>query len=227
MNSRWVVGLFSLLAVTYIVLSQHGEFVGSAVVKILPLLLLAVTVGRNWFALNSSNRSRGWWLCGLGFGMVGDVLLAIDGKNLFVFGLGAFLVGHLGYLLALRPVTSLDKRLLLPYALYAFGVIQLMWPQLGAMALPVMIYISVILLMSLATWATEHSNRSLQLGGLLFIVSDSLIGLNKFWQPIPFAGELIMLTYYAAQWLLAHGMLKRAQTNSLIFSTSDRQVSCN
>lgn len=211
MNSTWVVGLFSLLAVTYITLSQQGEFAGSAVVKVLPLLLLAAVVGRRWFTLTSNKQSRGWWLFGLGFGMVGDVLLAIDGKNLFVFGLGAFLVGHVGYLLALRPFTALDKRLLLPYALYAFGVIQLMWPQLGAMALPVMIYISVILLMSLATWATEHSNRSLQMGGLLFIASDSLIGLNKFWQPIPYAGELIMLTYYAAQWLIAYGMYKRAQ----------------
>lgn len=211
MKFTWIAALFSLLALGYIGLSQQGEFAGSALIKILPLLLLSAVVGRQWFQLTSPNRSRSWWLFGLGFGMVGDVLLAIDGKNLFVFGLGAFLVGHIGYLLALRPFARFDKRLLLPYALYAFGVIQLMWPQLGALALPVMIYISVILVMSLATWASEHTNRSLQIGGLLFIASDSLIGLNKFWQPIPFAGELIMLTYYAAQWLLAHGMLKRAQ----------------
>jgi len=210
MKSTWIAVLFSLLALGYIGLSQQGEFAGSALVKILPLLLLAAVVGRQWFQLTPSNRSRSWWMFGLGFGMVGDVLLAIDGKSLFVFGLGAFLVGHIGYWLALRPFARFDKRLLLPYALYAFGVIQLMWPQLGAMALPVMIYISVILAMSLATWASEHTNRSLQIGGLLFIASDSLIGLNKFWQPIPFAGELIMLTYYAAQWLLAQGMLKRA-----------------
>lgn len=211
MKSKWIAGLFSLLALGYIGLSQQGEFAGSALVKILPLLLLAAVVGRQWFQLTPHHHSRSWWLFGLGFGMVGDVLLAIDGKNLFVFGLGAFLVGHIGYLLALRPFAGFDKRLLLPYALYAFGVIQLMWPQLGALALPVMIYISVILVMSLATWASEHTNRSLQIGGLLFIASDSLIGLNKFWQPMPFAGELIMLTYYAAQWLLAQGMLKRAQ----------------
>lgn len=205
--------LFAVLALAYLMLSRQGDVPVAYFWKILPLLLLFVSVSWSWRGLPNPNAvaSRRFWWFGLTFGMVGDVLLAIDGQRLFVFGLAAFLIGHLGYLLALRPLARFESKWLLPYIGYAAVVIALMWPQLGAMALPVMLYIGVILAMSLATWATLHSNRALQLGGLLFIASDSMIGLNKFWQPIPYASELIMLTYYAAQWLIAYGMYKRAQ----------------
>lgn len=204
--------LFSGLALAYILRTHQGELPFGYLLKVLPLLLLLGYVAWHWRSLISvaSQRSYKWWLFGLSFGMVGDVLLAIDGQQLFVFGLAAFLVGHLGYLQALRPFSQTHKRLLVPYGAYATAVIWLMWPQLGAMAAPVLVYISVILAMSLATWVSVHSNRLLQYGGLLFIASDSLIGLNKFWQPIPHAGSLIMLTYYAAQWLIAFGLLRRA-----------------
>ncbi len=43
--------------------------------------------------------------------------------------------------------------------------------------------------------------------GALFVLSDSLIALNKFHSPVPYARELIMTTYYAGQGLIIWGKL--------------------
>lgn len=192
---------FSLLAVAYLWLSQQGEFPLSFLVKILPLLLLT-----GW-ALRQAQPQK-WLLAALAFSMLGDVLLAWDGERLFVFGLAAFLLGHLSYLMNLRPFARFYPLLLLPYLAFATLVLSLMWPQLGAMALPVCVYIAVILSMSFGTWCSGRANPWLIAGAVLFIVSDSLIGLNKFYQAIPYAGSWIMLTYYAAQFALVRGFLQ-------------------
>jgi len=199
--------LYWLLAASYLWLNQHGEFPLSFLVKILPLLLLTGWVWRNL-------PGQPWLLLALGWSMTGDVLLAWDGEALFVFGLAAFLCGHLCYLMNLRPLTALKPLLLLPYLAFACLVLSLMWPNLGGMTVPVMLYMAVILTMSYATWCSAKSNRWLVIGGLFFILSDSLIGLNKFYQAIPAAGSWIMLTYYLAQYGLVLGFSRQGQATA-------------
>ena len=57
------------------------------------------------------------------FSMLGDVVLALDGKNWFVYGLAAFLLSHLAYITALMPLRRLSPlhslMLLGVYALFA------------------------------------------------------------------------------------------------------------
>lgn len=209
----WLPWIYSLCAALYIGLAANSEFTGSFIVKTVPLLLLATPLWQRMRRAMTVPTSWRWLALGLGFGMLGDVLLAWDGQGLFVFGLAAFLLGHLAYIMALRPFHRLVAGLLLPYGVVAAVILSLMWPQLGALLLPVLLYIGVILAMSLATLHAHGSNWPLKLGGLLFIVSDSLLGLNKFWQPLPGAGSAIMLTYYAAQYALVYGMLTRVVPN--------------
>jgi uncharacterized membrane protein YhhN len=45
------------------------------------------------------------------------------------------------------------------------------------------------------------------LGSLLFVISDSVIAINKFFQPIPFDGIIVMSTYMAAQFLIVKGLI--------------------
>jgi len=42
-------------------------------------------------------------------------------------------------------------------------------------------------------------------GAILFIISDSLLAINKFYQPFENAGILIMFTYGVAQLLITLG----------------------
>jgi uncharacterized membrane protein YhhN len=44
-------------------------------------------------------------------------------------------------------------------------------------------------------------------GALLFIASDSMIALNKFYSPHMIYPVAIMLTYALAQYLICHSML--------------------
>ena len=48
----------------------------------------------------------------------------------------------------------------------------------------------------------------LRLGALLFMLADSLIGLNKFVQPFPHAVLVIVCCYFSGQALIAWGLLR-------------------
>jgi uncharacterized membrane protein YhhN len=49
--------------------------------------------------------------------------------------------------------------------------------------------------------------RHAAIGGLLFIVSDSLLAINKFALPLPFSPLWILLTYWVAQGFIAAALL--------------------
>jgi uncharacterized membrane protein YhhN len=48
-------------------------------------------------------------------------------------------------------------------------------------------------------------------GAVLFVISDSLIALNKFGFPFVFSGVAVMTTYIAAQYLIVTGVLKQSE----------------
>jgi len=141
----------------------------------------------------------------------GDVFLALDPRGLFVFGLGSFLLAHLAYLwqfLRHRPRPfrlPVFRRLVAAGILAAVGLMLLVLvPHLGALLLPVCAYIAAITAMALA--ATMLPGRPLVLlGALSFMLSDSLIALNKFVAPVPAAAPAIWVTYTVAQLLIVLG----------------------
>ena len=51
-------------------------------------------------------------------------------------------------------------------------------------------------------------------GSVLFVLSDSMIALNKFFTEIPKASFLIMLTYFPAQYLIMLGLIKEDHPKS-------------
>jgi uncharacterized membrane protein YhhN len=66
----------------------------------------------------------------------------------------------------------------------------------------------ILLLMALATVFSEKSNGWLIAGGISFVISDSLLGFNKFYMPVAQADVLIMVSYYFAQFSLLMGFIK-------------------
>lgn len=167
----------------------------------------------------SKNRQSQVVFIALSLSMVGDVILALDGNNWFVYGLAAFLLSHLAYIIALMPLKRLSflrtLGLLLCYVFIAFAMLRLMAPNLGPMLIPVCFYITVILLMSLTTWHSQFSNAWLISGGLLFISSDAAIGISRFYQAFAGQGEFIMITYYAAQYALLRGFAQQRLDRTL------------
>jgi uncharacterized membrane protein YhhN len=88
-----------------------------------------------------------------------------------------------------------------------------LFPVLGGLQFPVIVYATAIILMVInAIFRFGRTNaKSFWLvlsGSILFMVSDSILALNKFLGEIEFAGILIMLTYIVAQFLIVEGLRK-------------------
>lgn len=154
----------------------------------------------------------------LGFSLLGDVLLMfVDASpHMFTFGLVAFLLAHIMYILVFLKHYNRQKKLFIFIALllmYATGLFYLLKDGLGEMLIPVLVYMLVILTMA-TTAFLRHNNVSIVsynlvlIGAVFFMVSDSILALNKFYQPIPYSNISIMLTYALAQYLIIMGILK-------------------
>ncbi|WP_248802717.1 lysoplasmalogenase [Pseudomonas sp. MWU13-2100] len=153
---------------------------------------------------------RRWIGLGLIFSLLGDVLLAWPG-DLFVFGLGAFLVAHLAYLKAYlgdcRRLALLPLLLALLIGAGLLGI--LMSKGLGDLLIPVTVYalaISAMLWRALARLGTDVPKRSALLatvGALTFAFSDGLIGIDRFVVKFAAAPYLIIIAYWLGQWGIA------------------------
>jgi uncharacterized membrane protein YhhN len=171
-----------------------------------------------YFIYAVADRSISKWIIpALFFSWLGDVLLQFEssGKLFFLFGLSSFLLAHIFYIIffhIIRVKEQLASRwwLIIPVALYYSGLILLLSPYLGEMKLPVRVYgivISMMLLLALHTlfMKDKRVGKLLTAGAVLFVISDSVLAINKFYQPFEFAGIFIMLTYGLAQALLIIG----------------------
>jgi uncharacterized membrane protein YhhN len=162
---------------------------------------------------------RRWIAVGLSLSMLGDILLEWP-TDLFVFGLGAFLLAHLAYLRAYLLANRQLAPLPLLVAAAAGGAIfaLLATGGLGNLLLPVACYalaISAMLWRALARLGMGLDRQSALLaagGAALFVISDSLIGINRFVSPFASASYLIILSYWLGQWAIAASAMTREPT---------------
>ena len=157
------------------------------------------------------------------FSWCGDVLLMLQGKfeSIFIFGLAAFLIAHIFYIFSYTQAKHQEPGELNPsfvrtriifLIFIGAALIYMLYPNLGEMLIPVMLYTIVIISMGISAvlrrgWTTDKSFIMVYSGALLFIMSDAMIGINKFMNPIIQARLLIMATYIAAQFLIVKGIL--------------------
>ncbi len=163
-------------------------------------------------------------LIALIFSWIGDVLLMFqhDNNSFFLFGLGAFLLAHITYMFDYYYLQiNLGQKqnrtfIVLRVIILAFAggaLLNVLWPHLSSMKIPVVLYTLVIVLMAvfavLRRDRTSPSSFSFIYGGaLLFIVSDGMIAVSRFLQPFNYQSELIMLTYIFAQFFIVKGVLE-------------------
>lgn len=185
-----------------------------------PLLMPALMVLLWLTVSNVPNKSL--LLTGLFFSWLGDILLLFENRHtlFFILGLISFLTTHIFYIiyfLKIRPKqTSLFKKYRFLPALVAMYGITLTWqlfPHLGNLKIPVVVYAAVIccmLLCSMHIYNRVNNNAAICYitGALAFVISDSLLAINKFYTAFPYSGLLIMLTYCAAQYFIVQGYIK-------------------
>lgn len=185
----------------------------------LPLAMALKGLAVSPLALIALRRATGWdqWLLGgaLAFSSLGDVLLAMRGR--FVYGLVAFLLAHLLYVpLFIRqwppqPFRAAPWKLIVTGLVIVYAAVMLWWllPLRDGLSAPVAIYLCVLTAMVSTATLADFETAWVTVGAILFLISDSLIALNKFkglFGPVS-SGLLIWATYYNAQYLIALGVL--------------------
>jgi uncharacterized membrane protein YhhN len=146
---------------------------------------------------------------GLVISLAGDVFMMLRKKR-FLEGLICFLVAQVCYTFAFLSGIRLkfSSWPTLPLLIWTVLVVVILYPHLGKMRVPVIIYILVII-----TMARAALERSIQLpgtaalaaaaGGVFFVISDSILAFDRFVKPFRSAQAFILSAYFAAQWLIA------------------------
>jgi uncharacterized membrane protein YhhN len=159
-------------------------------------------------------------LGGLIFSWLGDILLMWP--HLFVYGLGAFLMAHVCYIIGFKVAQRSPSRLEqvnfvrifffnLPFYLAAALVFYLINPNLGSLKIPVIAYIIVIV--SMVATARDRFKKcnpasfwQVFVGAIFFFVSDGVLAVGRFFREFPESGVIIMGTYATAQLLIVMGI---------------------
>jgi len=190
-----------------------------------PLLIPALALA---FYSKPAIRSRApWQLVSIFlFSWLGDVLLQFPTTTHFLAGLGSFLLAQISYSsffiqFPTRGLGTLTKRpwTAIPYLFYLCCMLWFLWPGLDpALRMPVVVYSTFLVGMGLTAFGfRQKTKRSpgwwIVLGSILFILSDSLIALDRFSEITVWSPRIsIMVTYILAQGLLIYGIDKTLGT---------------
>jgi len=178
----------------------------AVVLKALPVLILTWGV----WAHGRRDRNRMLIVVGLLLSALGDVLLAWP-ADLFVPGLIAFLLAHITYIAAfVRQERRPAAPWLVPFVAVGGGVFAYLFGGLGDLLIPVAAYVVVITAMAWRAGALVgrvSGGSAAVLGASLFLLSDSLLAINKFGHPFTMASEAIMWSYWGAQFWIARSAM--------------------
>lgn len=178
-----------------------------------PLLMISLFAFYFQKVKNDISKTDKIMLVSLIFSCFGDTFLMFQGKNpqFFLFGLGSFLVAQLAYCVVFSKEGKREFLKRTPFVIYStmlFYAIKSSIPK--DFLFPVIVYTLAITWMGSQAAERQTNPKSYQfvlIGAILFIISDSLIAVNKFAFPITLSGLWVMATYIAAQYLIVEGVL--------------------
>ena len=217
-TSQKLLQFFLVFGLLYLILLLTGNDTVTWYLKplLLPVLFYAVVKSEPF-------ETKKWLLFALLFSWIGDCILlfADKGELYFIFGLIAFLIAHILFIRLFFRQKSEKKHSKNPLfwigfigvITYLVSMLMFLFPTLGGLKFPVGIYamtISIMLVVALkGAFNWENNSKYIVLfGALFFVVSDSILAINKFHSPIPMATFWIMVTYLVAQFSITYGILK-------------------
>ncbi|MBK7883640.1 MAG: lysoplasmalogenase [Chitinophagaceae bacterium] len=194
-----------------------------------PLLIPILMVFLYFYPLNVKDGKK-IIVLGLLFSWIGDILLIFESFNsiFFVLGLIFYLSATISYTYYLLFINQTS-----PYAIsfihkqpwwvsiiiiYAFFLTALLFPDFTGIKILITIYTVIICTMLIsALYVCNRINKPSGfiyiLSALFFLISVSLVTINKFCHIIPYCGAYILLTYAIGQYFIIKGFTKIAETN--------------
>ena len=179
--------------------------------KPLVMVTLMVMVLANHFSLRSE---FSLFFSALIFALIGDVFLLQEGEQYFLCGIASFFIMQILYAYTfykqkgIGAMRELNKIIGVSVAALLLNVI--LWNYTGGLRIPVVFYSLSILAMAITgiiRWKVP-GYKLVFWGVLLFVFSDSYLGINKFRTSLWEADLIVMLSYMIAQGLIAFGYVK-------------------
>ena len=202
MIKKALLGIILLFAIiyTFSIGIKDSEYI--MVFKLIPMILII-----SYAVLSKAFDVKKYYILmiiGLVVCAIGDYTI----QHWFIIGLSSFLIGHIFYISAFITANEQKSPKSLLAGLVVYGAVMAVIIAGGlfkdgdiVLGIAVIAYISVILTMGWTAWRT--SSKYSIIGATLFIISDTVLALNKFTIDIPYSNIWIMSTYYGAQILLA------------------------
>lgn len=159
-----------------------------------------------------------WFTLGATFSLIGDVCLMVP-RNLFLYGLFAFLVGHMCYIVGFNLLPANLSGAGLVYLLLIIVIFSLVVTEIyrrlaggliaikrSLLRISVLVYSLVITLMLISAllcfvrpgWDLSPALWAVT-GASLFYVSDTILAMDRFLTRFPHARLLTMTTYHLGQ----------------------------
>jgi len=225
MNTKLIFSIFYIIvSVTEIAADLNSNKIVMYFTK--PLILVSVIT---YFILSKNQKNiagSAFFTAGLFFALFGDIFLMIQEMDLFIPGLASFLVMQVLYAYAFyldnpqKLMSGFVFLRLAPFLLFAIIFYFILQPHLSGIAMKVAVAIYSLSIAAM-TWMSfmrqnKVSNQSFFLvftGAILFMISDSIIAVDKFIIAVPFNTIWVMGTYCLAQYLITTGFLKTKQTD--------------
>lgn len=202
---------FVIPAIAYVATIHKLPFKGDFLLKSFPILVLAFAT---WKFIGHET-TRVLLITALLFSAAGDISLSFKGEKSFLLGIANFLVAHLVYIILFAQHSSTRSGDWWVYpllAIFAIGMVVVLFPKLGKMKIPVLVYISVIMVMGVyANMWKGPNERILLIGAVVFMFSDAMIAIDRFVSPVGGSKYFVMSTYYVAQamiWMAMVGAFK-------------------
>lgn len=155
------------------------------------------------------------------FAWLGDVFLLFQGNSplYFQLGLGSFLIMQIAYIRLFSSQSSAGRfnigqwfsLPIIPVLIYVVGFLAFLLPRIPvALFIPVGLYALALGAMLYAAYLRkmDSSYYIIFIGAILFVISDSLLALVKFYYSFSGNSIYVMFTYIIAQLLLILGLCK-------------------
>ncbi|HXI56284.1 MAG TPA: lysoplasmalogenase [Polyangia bacterium] len=147
---------------------------------------------------------------GILFNLLGDIFLLSDADLPFMIAVPLVLTGHIFYTVAFFGAAASGGWWPLPWpsfviAVFTVSLVVLLWPGLGIMKIPVLVYALAITTMVVSALKTVGGPLSplaaglAVVGAMLFYLSDSNLAWNRFRHPYAHAAAVTLSTYWLGQ----------------------------
>jgi uncharacterized membrane protein YhhN len=223
MGREFPMNIFLLFAILFAALESLAlwkywlklEYIAKPAVMITLFIWLFTSVGLNNVSL--------WFGLGIIFSLTGDVLLMLSLDRFFLFGLVAFLLAHLAYVIGFNiPLPEFSLWGIVFAVMVSLGGARIIRRILDALAskgqarmrMPIIVYSTVISIMLLSAMIklmdiTWDANAALLVSGgaFLFYISDIILAWNKFVTPIQHGRIYNIAAYHLGQIMLIAGVI--------------------